>query len=505
MTSIILLSVFGILTLFLGFGTSRKVLLPVVLLFLATVFLTTILDWDQNRTYFQMMTMDNFAVAFTTVMIASTLLLLPFSREYQVRMDPQLAEYYGLLLFALVGAIMVVSYEHLIMLFIGIEILSISMYVLAGADKKLLRSNEAALKYFLMGAFATGLLLFGFALVYGSTRSFFITEIGAAVLTNGNFSPLLGMGLLFILIGIGFKVSAAPFHFWTPDVYEGSPTFFTGFMATVVKTAGFAAFFKLLYVSFASVYSFWYPTLLGMTVLTLIIGNIGAVTQVSVKRMLAYSSISHAGYLLIALVAFNARSQNAILFYAIAYSVASVASFGIIKLIADQRGSENYEAFYGLARTNPLLAVVMTISMLSLAGIPLTAGFFGKFFIFTTAFDTVDQPLFWLIIIAILMATVGIYYYFRVIIAMFMRDPFSPQAAVVSVTQKAPVQLYGEEHPVSQGQVLAVAGVRQEVKESTEAYPPVQVDGLIQISLILCAVITLLLGIAPGLASGLLE
>jgi NADH-quinone oxidoreductase subunit N len=399
----------------------------------------------------------------------------------------------------------VVSYEHLIVLFIGIEMLSISMYVVAGADKGRLRSNEASLKYFLMGAFATGLLLFGFALVYGATRTFFITEIGAAVVANGTFSPMLGMGLLFILIGIGFKVSAAPFHFWTPDVYEGTPTFFTAFMATVVKTAGFAAFFKLLVVSFAGVYSFWYPTLLGMTVLTLIVGNIGAVTQVSVKRMLAYSSISHAGYLLIALVAFNARSQNAILFYAIAYSVATVASFGILKLVADQRGSENYEAFNGLVRTNPLLAVVMTISMLSLAGIPLTAGFFGKFFIFTTAFDTAfEQSLLWLIVIAILLATVGIYYYFRVIIAMFMRDPFGPRTSEVAVPRRAPLQLYGEEHSMSQGRALAEVEVLQEEAAVEQAYPTIQVDGLTQLSLILCAVITILLGVVPGLVSGLL-
>ncbi|CAN5869609.1 NADH-quinone oxidoreductase subunit N [soil metagenome] len=508
MISIILLSVLGLVTLFMGFNKNQKVLMPAVLFFLAAVLVANLVDWNQSQTYFNnMMTIDNFAVAFTAVVVVSTMLLIPFSRRYQDQLDPHLAEYYALLLFALVGAMMIVSYEHLLMLFIGIEILSISSYVLAGADKTNVRSNEASLKYFLMGAFATGILLFGFALVYGATRTFYIAEIAAAGVAAGTFSPMLGMGLLFILIGIGFKVSAAPFHFWTPDVYEGSPTFFTMFISTVVKTAGFAGFYKLLAVSFSGVYSFWYPTLLGMTVLTLIIGNIGAVTQGSVKRMLAYSSISHAGYLMIALVAFNVRSVNAIIFYSLAYSVATIASFGILKLVADQRnGDESYEAFNGLARTNPMLAVVMTISMCSLAGIPLTAGFFGKLFIFTAAFDTtLDRPLLWLIVLAILLATVGIYYYFRVVIAMFMKEPVGGVPTAVVVPAKVPVQLYGEEHRMGQGTALAEVEVLQEEEEVIpQAYPAIQVDGLTQLALLLTAIITVVLGVVPGLVSGLL-
>ena len=512
MISIILLSVFGIVTLFMGFNKSQKALLPFGLLFLGIVLTTTLIDWNQSKSYFNnMMTMDNFAVAFTAVVVFSTMLILPFSRRFLDQKDPHVAEYYALLLFSLVGAMMIVSYEHLLMLFIGIEILSISMYVVAGSEKGNLRSIEASLKYFLMGAFFTGILLFGFALVYGATRTFYITEIAAATVAEGTVSPMLGMGLLFILIGIGFKVSAAPFHFWTPDVYEGTPTFFTTFMSTVVKTAGFAAFYKLLTVSFAGVYSFWYPTLLGMTVLTLVIGNIGAVTQGSVKRMLAYSSISHAGYLLIALVAFNARSENAILFYSIAYSVATIAAFGILKLVAEQRGGdETYDAFNGLAHTNPLLAVVMTISMCSLAGIPLTAGFFGKFFIFTSAFDSnaLDQNLLWLIVIAILLATVGIYYYFRVVVAMFMKDPPRVSAAPVLVQEKVTVQLHGEEHRRSQVRAQAEIDVlvmeEEEEVAPGEAYGKIQVDGLTQLTLLLTALITIALGIVPGLVSGLL-
>lgn len=435
MVSIILLTTFGILNMFLGFLKSNRVLLPLVLFFLAVVFLANLADWNQTESYFNnMLTVDNFAVAFTGVVVLTTLLILPFSTRYLRLNDQNLAEYFALLLFSLVGAVMMVAYENLLMLFIGIEILSICMYVLAGSDKNSLRSNEASLKYFLMGAFATGILLFGIALIYGATGTFYITEIGAVATTGGveNIAPMLGLGLLLVMIGISFKVSAAPFHFWTPDVYEGTPAMFTAFMSTVVKAAGFAAFYKLMSVAFAGAYAFWFPTLAAMAVVTLVVGNIGAAAQESFKRMMAYSSISHAGYLMLALLALNSRSENAIFFYSLAYSVATVAAFGILKLVADQRaGDETYAAFNGLGRTNPLLGVVMTVSMLSLAGIPLTGGFFGKFFIFGSA---LENDFLWLVVIGILMAMVGIYYYFRVIIAMYLREPSGEPVAVDAFT-----------------------------------------------------------------------
>ena len=434
MNSIILLTSFGILNLFIGFNKSKKIIMPLVLLFLAIVFVVNLSGWNNTQTYFErMLTIDNFAIAFTGVVVLTTILILPFAQRYIDQENDNLAEYFSLLLFSLVGAIMMVAYENLLMLFVGIEILSISMYVLAGSDKKNLKSNEAGLKYFLMGSFATGLLLFGIVLIYGATGTFNISEISSAATaqnTNELTTPLLGMGLLFTLIGISFKVSAAPFHFWTPDVYEGTPTFFMAFMSTVVKAAGFAGFYKLMSVSFASAQDIWFPTLIAMTVVTLAIGNIGAVAQNSFKRMMAYSSISHAGYLMIALLSFNDRSENAIFFYSLAYSVSTVAALGILKLVADYREDVSYNAFNGLGRTNPLLAAVMTIAMCSLAGIPLTGGFFGKLFIFSAA---LEQELLWLIIVAILMAAVGFYYYFRVIIAMYMREPSGDRVPVGSV------------------------------------------------------------------------
>jgi NADH-quinone oxidoreductase subunit N len=411
-----------------------------------------------------MLVIDNYTVAFTGIVLLTTIVLLPFSRKYVVENEPNLAEYYALLLFSLVGAIMMVSYNHLLMLFVGIEILSISMYVLAGSDKRNVRSNEAALKYFLMGAFATGILLFGIALLYGATGTFALSALPSAVAApaNASLQPMLYIGILLMLIGIGFKVSAAPFHFWTPDVYEGTPTFFTAFMSTVVKTAGFAAFLKLLAVALPAAQSFWLPTITAMCALTLLLGNIGAAIQSSAKRMLAYSSVSHAGYLLIGLVAsrgvLTGAAANGIFFYSLAYSVATVAAFGVLKLVADQRGREDYDGLNGLARQNPLLAFVMTVAMLSLAGIPLTGGFFGKFYIFIAA---VEQGYIGLVVFAVVMSMVGIYYYLRPIIAMYL--------------QPAP-----------------------------ENEAPIAVDGGQKLMLVLLAALTLALGILPGFLSGLL-
>ncbi|GAB4000412.1 NADH-quinone oxidoreductase subunit N [Spirosoma daeguense] len=431
MLPIILLSVFGIGLLFLGFLKSKAVLLPATLLCLLLTLVVNFLDWNKSYMYFNgMMKTDNLSMVFTAIILGSAFMVVALSGSFSENEESQPAEYYGLMLFSLVGAIMMVSFENLIMLFVGVEILSVAMYVLTGSDKRNLRSNEAALKYFLMGAFATGIMLFGMALLYGATGSFTIAGIGGyAANPQMGLSLLLYVGFLMLLIGLLFKVSAAPFHFWTPDVYDGAPTIFTAFMSTVVKTAGFAALFHLLSVSFNGIYSFWWTLLAIITALTLVAGNITAVYQNSFKRMMAYSSISHAGYLLIGLAALGAQTKQAIVLYSLAYSVATIAAFGVLLVVSQQRStqtitsegvaSENFDSFNGLARQNPLLGFAMTVSMLSLAGIPLTAGFWGKFYMFSTA---VERGQIWLLIVAVLMSTVGIYYYFRVIIAMYFRD-----------------------------------------------------------------------------------
>jgi len=313
-----------------------------------------------------------------------------------------------------------VSFYNLVMLFIGIEIMSVSLYILAGIKKTDFASNEAALKYFLMGAFSTGFLLFGIALIYGSTGSFNLETIRNWVIQNPHsVDPMFYAGILLIVVGLCFKVGAAPFHFWTPDVYEGSPTLITAFMSTVAKTAAFAAFLRLFSACFAPVSDFWVPVLLVITIITLFIGNITALYQQSFKRMLAFSSISHAGYLLFAIVALGASSANSVFIYATAYSIASIIAFGALILVQQQSGSDNFESFNGLAKKNPFLAFVLTIGMLSLAGIPLTAGFIGKFFMFSGA---LLQYKLVLVLLAVVNAVISIFYYFRVIIAMYFRD-----------------------------------------------------------------------------------
>ena len=428
MYPIILLSVLGVVTLFLGFSKSKNILLPSVLLFLIIALASNFIDWNQGPLlyFYDMLRVDNLTLAFNGTVLVSAFMIVAISGGFQDNADSEPAEYYGLMLFSIVGAIMMIGFEHLIMLFIGIEILSVAMYILTGSNKRNLRSNEAALKYFLMGAFATGFILFGITLIYGATGSFKLSQIQSFVTITNAAAPsyLLYAGLMLLLIGMLFKVSAAPFHFWTPDVYEGAPTIFTTFMSTIVKTAGFAAIYRLLDHSFGGAYSFWGIMIAAISVLTLIVGNIGAAGQHSFKRMLAYSGISHAGYMLIAITAFTKPSQNAIVFYSVAYSLSTICAFAVLMLVSKEKTVEgqpyeHYDAFNGLAKKNPLLAFVITVSMLSLAGIPLTAGFWGKFLVFSSA---AERGIIWIAVIAVLMSTVGIYYYFRVIIASYLKE-----------------------------------------------------------------------------------
>jgi len=426
MLPIVLLSIFGLVVLFLGFQKSKNLLLPASLFFVAIAFIANFANWnDVPSLYFKGMLFENkLTMAFSGIVMLSAMLIISLTRGFSDDETAQPAEYYAIMLFSLVGAIMMIGFENLIMLFVGVEILSVSMYVLTGSDKRNLRSNEAALKYFLMGAFATGIMLFGIAMLYGATGSFTLPALKAYVLTNQTPSTMLYIGMLMLLIGMLFKVSAAPFHFWTPDVYDGAPTIFTAFMSTIVKTAGFAAIYRLLSGSFSGIYNFWWMTFAAITILTLFAGNITAVYQRSFKRMMAYSSISHAGYLLLSLTALTNQSQYSIVFYSLAYSLATISAFGVLMAVTREMGveqndvSESYEAFNGLGKKNPALAFVLTVSMLSLAGIPLTAGFWGKFFVFS---NVVDRGLTWMLIFAVLMSAVGIYYYFRPIIASYMR------------------------------------------------------------------------------------
>jgi NADH-quinone oxidoreductase subunit N len=433
MKALVSLSSLGVIALLAEIFGFKKRLYPIVLLGLLATLAINLTDWNGNMPYFKMMRFDNFAVAFTSVIIVIAFLWFLMAEGF-FKEESSRTDHFALVLFSLVGAVILVSYTNMAMLFLGIEILSIPMYILSGSNKTDTSSNEAAFKYLIMGAFATGFLLFGIALIYGATGSFDLSEIAAAVKANSaGMSTIFYVGVLLMLVGMAFKVSAAPFHFWSPDVYEGAPTTVTALMATVVKTAAFAAFMRLFYTTFMSVHGTWEGTVWAMAALTLLVGNITAVFQTRAKRMLAYSSVAHAGYMLLALLAGNSYSNGAILFYATAYSLGSIATFSIVNIISTAKGTDVFESFNGLGKTNPMLAFVMTVALLSLAGIPPTAGFFAKYYIFTAAFTAGHAGL---VLIAIIASLIGVYYYFRIIIAMYFKEN-SGEAIALNNSQKA--------------------------------------------------------------------
>jgi NADH-quinone oxidoreductase subunit N len=428
MKALVLLSSLGVIALLAEIFSFKKLLYPVVILGLLITFVLNLVDWNTDEMYYGMMRYDNFAVAFSSVLIGVTTLWFVMADGF-FKDESSLTDHFALILFALAGGVLMVSYTNMTMLFLGIEILSIPMYVLAGSKKDVIASNEAGFKYLILGAFSTGFLLFGIALIYGSTGSFDLPTIADFVTSHAGAIPgMFYVGVLLMLIAMVFKVSGVPFHFWAPDVYEGAPTSVTAFMATIVKTAAFAAFLRLFYSTFANTGGVWINVVWVIAALTLLVGNITAVIQTSTKRMLAYSSIAHAGYMLLALIALNQYSQSSVLFYSLAYSIGSIASFGILNIVMKARGNDTTESFNGLAKSNPLLAVAMTVALLSLAGIPPTAGFFAKYYIFTAAFQSGYGML---VLIAILASLIGVYYYFRIIIAMFFKQS---DAAPIEVT-----------------------------------------------------------------------
>lgn len=438
MNVIILLSTLGLLTLFLGFLKSRNIVLTVSFIGLLAALILSFFSWKSPSNYFiEMINFDSYASAFTASLVIFSLLLFPLINKISTdKIDIPKGEIFTLLIFALTGGVIMLSYSNLVMLFIGIEILSICLYILSGSKRSDLYSNEAALKYFLMGAFATGFLLFGMALIYGASGSFELKGISNFIASSAvtlQSDIILHTGVLLLLVGLAFKISAVPFHFWTPDVYYGAPTIITAFMATVVKTAAIAAFLRIFYSCFLSISEVWVYTLSAIAVLTMTVGNLTAVFQNNVKRMLAYSSIAHAGYMLIAIITLSNDTDNSILFYTLAYSISSITSFIILILIQSSTNNESIDSFNGLSKTNPFLAFTMLISMLSLAGIPPLSGFFAKYYIFSTA---IQQDYLWILLIAILNSCIGIYYYFRVIIAMYMKSNTSDKKLETPLSYK---------------------------------------------------------------------
>lgn len=425
MNAIIITAVLGVAAMLSEAVGIRKGLAAFVLLGLAAAGYTLFADWGTDvRCYNDMLWFNNRSLLYSGVILAFVFLWLLISLSaYKQNPDTHRNDHYALVLFSAVGALVLVSYSDLTMLFLGIEILSIPLYILAGSHKKNLFSNEASLKYFLMGAFATGFLLFGIALVYGAVGSFNVAAIQTYL--SGNVQPpvFFYAGVLMVSAGLAFKISAVPFHFWSPDVYEGSPVLFTSFMASTAKVAALIAFYKLLTESFGPVREFWAPIVAVISAATIVTGNAVALAQRNVKRLLAYSGIAHAGYFLMIPAAGGALSDRAAFLYVVLYGLGSLAVFACVIPVMQLKNDESPNAFAGLSKEHPASAFALTLAVLSLAGIPPLAGFFAKYYAFMTA---LEGNLSWLVLIALGGSLAGVYYYLKMLVPAFLRPSAEP-------------------------------------------------------------------------------
>ena len=389
---------------------------------LLAAFVLTMFELGQNTLAFHgSLAMDDYAVFFETVIIIATAVTVAMSLQYAADAGLAGAEYYALVLFAALGMMLMAAAGDLIIIFLGLETMSIAVYALAGFNRRDPKSNEAAIKYFLLGAFSTGFLLYGIALIYGAAGTIRLEPIRASLASGISANPLLLLGLGLMLIGFGFKVAAVPFHMWTPDAYEGAPTPVTAFMAVGVKLAAFAGFLRIFMANLGAISTEWTGVLWMLAVLTMTTGNVIALVQNNIKRMLAYSAIAHAGYVIVGMAAGPSHGAGgAILFYLLAYAFTNLGAFAVV--VALERSGEPHDAiadYRGLAREHPGLAAAMALCLLSLTGVPPLAGFVGKFYIFAAA---LNGGLVWLVVIAVLNSVVSAYYYVAVIVAMYMQE-----------------------------------------------------------------------------------
>jgi len=376
-----------------------------------------------QETAFGLVRIDGFGLFFSFILLIVTILSVLMSITFLEREGADHGEFYALILFCLAGMFLMLHTTHLMMVLIGLEVFSLALYVICGLTRGRIRSIEAALKYFLLGAFSSGFMVYGMALLYGATGTLDMGGIGSAALGQpGNL--LLWVGMVLVLIGLAFKIGVVPFHQWVPDVYTGAPTNVTGFMAAATKTVAFAVLLRFLMGAFAGFSEIWIPLIFWLAVLTMTVANLVALAQTNMKRLLAFSSIAHAGYVLIAVVSNSTAGVEAILFYLAAYALMTVGAFAV--LVAIGRGDAENERGYtlsewaGLGWSRPMLALAMSFFMFSMAGIPPTGGFFGKYVVFKSAIESQEYTL---AIIGVLNAAVATYYYLKVIVTLYMREP----------------------------------------------------------------------------------
>lgn len=393
---------------------SLNQLFAVIFLFITFV-VTAFTLWSNPQTS-ELLNGDRFSVFFFIIFVSAAVLVIMTADPYLRRNNINLGEFYALIIFAVCGASVMAAAADLISLFLGLEIMSVSLYVLAGFQRQKPASNEAAMKYFLIGAFFSGFFLFGAMLLYAATGT---TSIYDLIVYANSSSPLFIGGAVLILSAFAFKASLFPFHFWSPDVYDGAPTPIAAFMATGAKAAAFAALLRVFFYLYPKMGAPAESALWMVAALTMTVGNVLALAQSNIKRMLAFSSIAHAGYLFLGFLASNAATVQAVMFYLFVYTLMNVGAFTVAYLI-NVRGEGGYQLsnFAGAGMKNPFLAIVMAVFMFSLAGIPPTAGFFGKFYLFRAA---LDAGLVYLVIIAVLNSALSVYYYLRVLVIMFMQ------------------------------------------------------------------------------------
>ena len=367
-----------------------------------------------------MVVLDGMAAFLSSVGLVAALFTVWVSVNYNRDRGIERGEYYTLLLFSTSGVLLMAQAANLIVVFLGLELFSIPLYILAGFARPQLESEEAAIKYFLLGAFATGFLVYGIALVYGAAGTTDLASL-AQVAQTGRSATLLLVGAGLLIVGLGFKVAAVPFHMWTPDVYEGAPTPITGFMSVAAKAAGFAALLRVLLFGLAAVRLDWIPVVAILSALTMIVGNVVALSQTNLKRMLAYSSIAHAGYMLMGVAAGNQAGLAAVMFYLLSYTFTNIGAFAVLTALARREGEDQtFSQYAGLMRQHPWLTAAMALFMLSLTGIPPTGGFFGKYYLFLAA---IEGNLGWLAILGVLTSVISAFFYLRVIVDMTMREP----------------------------------------------------------------------------------
>lgn len=408
----------GILCLLFEIFNLRKFIIPATITGLIGVLSLTFSEFYISESYYNNMIVTNkFSHAFSSVFIVLTIFLIALSKDFYEQHSSKISDYIAIKIFLLSGAVAMVSFGNLAMFFLGIEVLSISLYILAASDRSNIKSNEAGMKYFLMGSFASGFLLLGICLIYGATGSFDFATISNETL-SGNLPMWFPVGIACIVIGMLFKIAAVPFHFWAPDVYEGSPVLTTALMSTLAKVVAIATLFKLLNMMNVHLSYAFQIIIVVISILSMTVGNLMALKQNNVKRMLAFSGISHAGIMLMSLLSMSS-SAGSLLYYAIAYASAGIAAFAVILYVCKNKDNENISNFHGLGRTNPTLAAILTASLLSMAGIPVFAGFFAKIVLFG---QTINAGYLIVVIFAIINTIVSIGYYFKLIVVMFTKD-----------------------------------------------------------------------------------